>query len=178
MKIVKYIPLFLLFLFASCSSVKVYTDFDKNAEFSQYKTFAFYKPGVDKVEISDLDKKRVLKFIEAEMLAKGFIKSNNPDLLINFFTKARERVDVNTFNNGWGYGWGFGWSPFMWGGNQTSVTRTTSGTLFIDLIDAKNKELIWQGEGDGEIFRNQKKKEERIGAFVREILKQYPPEIK
>ena len=64
------------------------------------------------------------------------------------------------------------------GGNQTSVTRTTSGTLFIDLIDAKNKELIWQGEGDGEIFRNQKKKEERIGVFVREILKQYPPEIK
>jgi hypothetical protein len=178
MKFLKYVPVIFIFLLASCSSIKVYTDFDKNAQFSQYKTFAFYKPGVDKVEISDLDKKRVLKSIETELVAKGFIKSENPDLLINFFTKSREQVDVNTFNNGWGYGWGWGWNPWMWGGNQTSVIRTTSGTLFIDLIDARKKELVWQGEGDGEIFKNQKKKEERIQKFVSEILKQYPPERK
>ncbi len=178
MKILKVALLLILIVFASCSSVKVYTDYDKNAEFSQYKTFAFYKPGVDKVEISDLDKKRVLKSIEAEMIAKGFVKSENPDLLINFFTKSREQVDVNTFNNGWGYGWGWGWNPWMWGGNHTSVSRTTNGTLFIDLIDAKKKELIWQGEGEGEIFRNLEKKEERIQEFVKKILAEYPPEAK
>lgn len=178
MKILKFAPLLLLIIFTSCSSVKVYTDYDKNVDFSQYKTFAFYKPGVDKVEISDLDKKRVLKSIEAELVAKGFVKSETPDLLINFFTKSREQVDVNTFNSGWGYGWGWGWNPWMWGGNQTSVTRTTNGTLFIDLIDAKKKELIWQGEGEGEIFRNQDKKEERIQEFVKKILEKYPPEVK
>lgn len=178
MKVLKFAPLLLLIMFASCSSVRVYSDYDKNANFSQYKTFAFYKPGVDKVEISDLDKKRVLKSIEAELVAKGFVKSENPDLLINFFTKSREQVDVNTFNSGWGYGWGWGWNPWMWGGNQTSVTRTTNGTLFIDLIDAKKKELIWQGEGEGEIFRNQDKKEERIQEFVKKILEKYPPEVK
>jgi hypothetical protein len=112
------------------------------------------------------------------MIAKGFTKSGNPDLLINFFTKSREQVDVNSFNNHWGYGWGWGWSPFMWGGNQTSVRTTTQGTLFIDLIDAKKKEMIWQGEGAGEIFKNQKNKEERINEFVSEILKQYPPQKK
>ncbi len=178
MKISNYLTLLLLFLFASCSSVKVYNDYDKNVDFTPFKTFAFYKPGVDKVEISDLDKKRILKAIETEMLAKGFTISENPDLLINFFTKSREQVDISTFNNGWGYGWGWGWNPWMWGGNQTSVMRTTSGTLFIDLIDAKKKELVWQGEGDGEIFRNQKKKEERIQEFVTKILEQYPPEKK
>ena len=178
MKILKFAPLLLLIIFTSCSSVKVYRDYDKNADFSQYKTFAFYKPGVDKVEISDLDKKRVLKSIEAELVAKGFVKSETPDLLINFFTKSRAQVDVNTFNSGWGYGWGWGWNPWMWGGNQTSVTRTTNGTLFIDLIDAKKKELIWQGEGEGEIFRNQDKKEERIQEFVKKILEKYPPEVK
>ncbi|WP_396178949.1 DUF4136 domain-containing protein [Flavobacterium sp.] len=178
MKFFNYVPLFLIALLTSCSSIKVQTDFDKSVSFEQYKTFAFYKPGVDKVEISDLDKKRVLKSIETTLLAKGFVKSENPDLLINFFTKSREQVDVNTFNNGWGYGWGWGWNPWMWGGNQTSVIRTTSGTLFIDLIDAKKKELVWQGEGDGEIFRNQKNKEERIQEFVTKILEQYPPKVK
>lgn len=176
MKILKLLMIALLMGLSSCSSISVYQDFDKEVDFTPYKTFAFYKTGIDKVEISDLDKKRILKAIEAEMLTKGFVKSDNPDLIINFFTKSREQVDVNSFNNGWGWGWGWGWNPWMWGGNQTSVIRTTSGTLFIDIIDAKSKQLIWQGEGDGPIFRNQKKKEERIQEFVTQILKQYPPE--
>ncbi|WP_432672994.1 DUF4136 domain-containing protein [Flavobacterium sp. SM2513] len=178
MKKLKYIPLLLIFLIVSCSSVNVYNDFDKKVDFTQFKTFAFYKPGVDKVEISDLDKKRILKSIEVEMLAKGFTKSENPDLLVNFFTKSREQVDVNTFNNSWGYGYGYGWNPYIWGRNRTSVRTTTKGTLFIDLIDAKKKEMVWQGEGEGEIFKNQNDKEERIQEFVTEILKQYPPEKK
>ncbi|CAM4010000.1 DUF4136 domain-containing protein [Flavobacterium antarcticum] len=178
MKKLKYLPLLLIFLVVSCSSVNVYNDYDKKVDFTQFKTFAFYKPGVDKVEISDLDKKRILKSIEAEMLAKGFTKSENPDLLVNFFTKSREQVDVNAFNNSWGYGYGYGWNPYIWGGNRTTVRTTTQGTLFIDLIDAKKKEMVWQGEGQGEIFKNQKNKEERIGEFVKEILKQYPPQKK
>jgi hypothetical protein len=178
MKILKYIPLLLVFLLASCSSVSVYNDFDKNADFKQYKTFAFYKSGVDKAEISDLDKKRILKAIEIELIAKGFTKSENPDVLVNFFTKSREQVDVNAFNNSFGYGYGFGWNPYLWGGNRTSVRTTTTGTLFIDLIDAKKKEMVWQGEGAGEIFKNQKNKDERVQEFVTKILKQYPPERK
>lgn len=178
MKKLKYLPLLLIFLVVSCSSVNVYNDYDKKVDFTQFKTFAFYKPGVDKVEISDLDKKRILKSIEAEMLTKGFTKSENPDLLVNFFTKSREQVDVNAFNNSWGYGYGYGWNPYIWGGNRTTVRTTTQGTLFIDLIDAKKKEMVWQGEGQGEIFKNQNNKEERIGEFVKEILKQYPPQKK
>ena len=178
MKKLKYLPLLLIFLVVSCSSVNVYNDYDKKVDFTQFKTFAFYKPGVDKVEISDLDKKRILKSIEAEMLAKGFTKSENPDLLVNFFTKSREQVDVNAFNNNWGYGYGYGWNPYIWGGNRTTVRTSTQGTLFVDLIDAKKKEMVWQGEGQGEIFKNQNDKEERIQEFVTEILKQYPPQKK
>ena len=179
MKKLKYLPLLLVVLLvASCSSVNVYNDYDKQVDFSQFKTFAFYKPGVDKVEISDLDKKRILKSIETEMLAKGFTKSENPDILVNFFTKSREQVDVNTFNNSWGYGYGYGWNPYIWGGNRTTVRTTTQGTLFIDLIDARKKEMVWQGEGAGEIFKNQNNKEERIQEFVSQILKQYPPKVK
>jgi hypothetical protein len=178
MKVLKSISLLVVCFLASCSSINVNSDFDKNVEFKQFKYFAFYKPGIDKVPVSDLDKKRILKAIETEMIAKGFIKSSNPDLLINFFTESRERVDVQSFNNGWGYGWGFGWNPMFWGGNNTTVTRVTNGTLLIDLIDARKKELVWQGEGTGEIFKNQKNKEERIQEFVSKIMQQYPPEKK
>lgn len=178
MKPLRFIPVLLFLVLGSCASVRVASDYDKNVDFTQYKTFAFYKTGIDKVEISDLDKKRILRAIEEQMLAKGFTKSENPDLLVNIFTKSREQVDVNTFNAGWGYGWGWGWSPWMFGGGRTSVSRTTEGTLFIDLIDAKKKEMIWQGEGEGDLTKNTDKKEERIKEFVTKILEQYPPQKK
>ncbi|NBL64387.1 DUF4136 domain-containing protein [Flavobacterium sp. NST-5] len=178
MKFLRIIPLILLTVVASCSSVRVATDYDKSVDFNQYKSYAFHKSGIDKVEVSDLDKKRILKAIETEMNAKGFTKSSNPDLLVNIFTKSREQVDVNQFNAGWGYGWGWGWNPWMWGGTNTTVSTSTEGTLYIDLIDAKKKELIWQGEGVGVLTQNIKKKDERIQEFVQKILAQYPPEKK
>ena len=75
---------------SSCSSVRVAADYDKNANFNDYKTFAFFKKGIDKAEISDLDKRRILRAIEAELLVKGFTKSENPDLLVSIFTKSRQ----------------------------------------------------------------------------------------
>ncbi|MCX6171333.1 MAG: DUF4136 domain-containing protein [Flavobacterium sp.] len=176
MKKIVFIPLLLLF-FISCSSVRVNSDYDKKIDFTLYKTYAFYKTGIDKVEISDLDKKRILHSIDESLSAKGFTKSETPDLLINFYTKEREQVDVNQFNMGWGYGWGWGWNPWMWGGN-TTVTRYPEGTLYIDLIDASKKELIWQGEGEGVLTKDTNKKDEVIKEFVTKILEQYPPHKK
>lgn len=178
MKISKLLPFFLAAFIVSCSSVQVASDYDKSVDYSQFKTFAFHKAGIDKVEISDLDKKRIMRGIEEAMLAKGYTKSEKPDLLVNIFTKSREQVNVNQFNQGWGYGWGFGWNPWMFGGNTTTVTRQTEGTLYIDLIDARKKELIWQGEGSGYLTKNAEKKDKRIKEFTFEILKQYPPEKK
>ncbi len=78
----------------SCNSVRVATDYDREANFGQYQTFAFFKPGIDKAEISDLDKKRILRAIENEMQQKGFTKSDNPDLLVSIFTKTKENINI------------------------------------------------------------------------------------
>ncbi|WP_142784002.1 DUF4136 domain-containing protein [Changchengzhania lutea] len=183
-KILRIMPLFAILIVAtSCSSVRVAADYDKNADFNTYKTFAFFKTGIDKAEISDLDKRRILRAIEAELLSKGFSKSEDPDLLISLFTKSQQRVDV--YNNAWGmgaWGWGgWGWGGFGpgwgWGWNQPSVSTSTQGTLYIDLIDADKKELVWQGMGTGYLSRNMEKKEARIKEFVNEIMAKYPPEM-
>ncbi len=172
MKTIKLLPLLALFILASCSSVRVNSDYDKKVNFNNYKTYAFLKSGVDKVEISDLDKKRILRSIDEVMTTKGFTKDANPDLLISIFTKEKERVDI--YNS---YGFGWGWNPF-WGMNYTNISTTPEGVLYIDLIDAKTKELVWQGEGSGNLTKDTNKKDERIYTFVSKILEQYPPEIK
>ena len=79
----------------SCNSVKVTSDYDSKVNFKSYKTFAFYKPEIDRAKISDLDKKRILRAIEVALLEKGFTKSNAPDMLVGIFAKSREKVNIN-----------------------------------------------------------------------------------
>ena len=174
--IIKFLPIALLaIVITSCSSVRVAADYDRDVDFNQYKTFAFFKSGIDKAEISDLDKKRILRAIESELLAKGYTKSENPDMLVSIFTKSNQRVDV--YNNSWGFGaWGWGAPGWGWGWNmQPNVSTRTQGVLFVDLIDAKKKELVWQGQGTGYLSSNMEKKEQRIKEFVAKIMEKYPP---
>ncbi len=173
MKTLKFLPLLLLLVLTSCTTVRVATDYDKDVNFNQYRSFAFYKPGIDKAQISDLDKKRILRAIETELSSKGMVKSENPDLLVSIFTKEKERIDV--YNNNFGYGWG--WNPYWYGAYNTSnVSRTAEGTLFIDLIDAKTNNLVWQGMGSADLVTyDMEKKEARIREIVSKILAKYPP---
>lgn len=180
MKLIKLLSVLGFFILTSCSSVYVNTDYDKKANFESYKTYAYNKSSIDKLEISDLDKKRILYALDAAMPTKGFSKSENPDVLINVFTKERERVNV--YNNmGWGPGWGLGWGwGIGWGMGMgfTQTTTTPEGTLYIDIVDSKTKELVWQGIGTGYLTTNFEKKDERIAEFVSKILEKYPPIMK
>ena len=177
MKILKLLFLLCLVILTSCSSVKVVTDYDTKVDFTSYKTFAFYKKGIDKASVSDLDKKRIMRAVEAELLAKGFSKSVNPDILVSIFTKSREQVNVS--DNNIGIGWGWGYNPWFYGRTNININQYTEGTLFIDFIDKNTNELIWQGIGSGAMkMSNIEKKEERINEFVYKIISTYPPGLK
>ncbi|ATA73673.1 MULTISPECIES: DUF4136 domain-containing protein [Capnocytophaga] len=172
-KLSTIIVLFVTLLLSSCAMVQVATDYDRQANFSEYKTFGFFKEGIDKVPISDLDKRRILRAIEHNLTTKGMQTSENPDVLVNIFTQERENINVYN-NNPYYWGWGVGYGPF-WGHSNYSVSTNAEGTLFIEIIDAKKKELIWQGKGLGYIPRNMNAKEKAITRFVDKILEKYPP---
>ena len=177
MKILKLLFLLCLVILTSCSSVRVVSDYDTKVDFTSYKTFAFYKKGIDKASVSDLDKKRIMRAVEAELVAKGFSKSVNPDILVSIFTKSREQVNVS--DNNIGIGWGWGYNPWFYGRTNININQYTEGTLFIDFIDKKTNELIWQGIGSGAMkMSNIEKKEERINEFVYKIISTYPPGLK
>mgnify|MGYP003669429925 CR=1 FL=1 len=175
MKLLKVAALVLVITLTSCSSLRVLTDYDTKVDFKKYKTFAFYKKGIDKAKVSDLDKKRIMRAIEKELLSKGFTKSKDPDMLVSIFTKSREKVNVT--NNNFGYGFGWGYNPWFYGQNNLNVRQYTEGTLFIDFIDKEKNELIWQGIGSGAMrMSNPQKKEARVSEFVNQILSKYPPD--
>ena len=171
MKTLKTATIFviLLFVISACSSIRVTTDYESQTDFSKYKTFAFYKKGIDKAPISDIDKRRIIRAISVELEAKGMTKSKTPDVMISLFTKAVKKVDVYKNN----------WRPYYYHPyHRQNIHKYTEGTLFIDIIDSNGKKLVWQGIGKGFLTKSQKpeKREANIQVFVQEILAQYPPE--
>lgn len=162
----------LLITITSCSSIQVYTDYEKTTDFSTYKTFGFSKKALDEVPLNDIDKRRIMRALSENLQNKGMEKNLQPDVIVTFFTKETQRVDV--WQDAWG-GWGFGmwgwWGPGMWG---PQVSVYTEGTLYVDIIDARKNELIWHGQGNGILVKNPKKREANINKFVQQIIAKYP----
>ena len=172
----RFILFFLALSSLQCTSIRTFSDFDKEVDFNQFTTYAFFKPGIEEVAISDLDKRRILTAIETQMNGKSLQLSSDPQLLINIAVNAKDRVVIQNNNFGWGF---WGWNPWAFGpwgnGFNNTVTTQTEGELFIDIIDAKTKRLVWQGKGKGGISEYSENRDERIQTFVGEILKNYPP---
>ena len=102
------------------------------------------------------------------MAEKGFTKSDSPDMLVSIFTKTNQ--NVNIYNNNYAYGYGWGWHPWYWGAGRNTISSTTEGTLYIDLIDAEARELVWQGMGTAALASDVERKQQRINEIVEEIL--------
>jgi len=163
-----FVSTLMIILATACSTIRVTTDYETQTDFTKYKTFAFYKTGIDKAPISDLDKRRIIRAISQELEAKGMVKSKTPDVLISIFTKANEQVDI--YENHW--------RPYYYGSfHRNQITKYTEGTLFIDVIEKEGKKLVWQGIGKGFLTKSSKpeKRDTNIQKFVREIMEHYPP---
>ncbi|MEQ1588627.1 MAG: DUF4136 domain-containing protein [Cyclobacteriaceae bacterium] len=129
-----------LFFFAavimtSCSSVKVAYDFDKQVDFTKFKTYAFTQESLN-LAIDQLNRDRLISAVETEMTAKGFTKSENPDVLIDMHITAKKRTEATATNTG-GYG---GYGRYGYGGGfsttQISYNDYIDGTLLINMVDS------------------------------------------
>jgi len=167
----------------SCSSVKISSDFDKTAGFSSYKTYTFTENALALQGINDLNRNRLLSAIETELTGKGFTKSeNNPDVLIDIQLKGEQKQTATATSTGGYGGYGYGYR-YGWGGGFSTTTINydtyVDGTLFIDMIDAKKNQLVWQGRGTKTIEpdASQQKREQNISYAVKQIFMKYPPKI-
>ena len=177
----------IMIIAVSCSTVKVSSDFDKTANFAAYKTFTYTDETLG-MPLDDINKNRILNFVTAEMAAKGFTKSEtNPDVWIdiNIKTETQQTATATTSGVGGygGYGYGYRYGGYGYGGGFSTTTINydtyTDGTMFIDMIDASKKLLVWQGRGTKTFEENasQKRREENLSYAIKQIFTQYPPKL-
>src|SRR5688572_6189689 len=106
-------------LVAGCASTRApqsRIDYDRNVDFSVYRTYGFPKEtGTDRGGYSTLVTSYFKNAISTAMEARGYkYAEENPDLLVNFFMNTRERTEVRP-NVGAGYGY-YGYREGLYGG--------------------------------------------------------------
>ena len=151
-------------MMACSSATTVWVDYDRDADFSKYKTFAWAEPesGFTVEETSPLLHKRIVNYIKAKMKAGGLVEDpKNPDLYVTYYTSTKEEMSLNATTMGYSYGPGWYWDPYWygsWGYGPTTttvnVTTYTKGTLVIDIWDAHTKKLLWRGSMEGTVPEN------------------------
>ncbi|KRD11233.1 hypothetical protein ASE21_05870 [Flavobacterium sp. Root901] len=179
----RIIPILFLGLIYSCSpTVKVTTDYDHSANFNEYRTFAVYDLKAQQGQINQLNVDRVTNAIRAEMIAKGFTESSNPDLKVNAISILKNKTQVTADSNFYGYGGMY--RPYgYWGGGGMMGGATTTfntydyvdGSLVIDIVSTKTQKLLWQGIGNAQIDSRPDNPEEFINSSVKKILEGFPP---
>ncbi len=156
--------LFLGYLAAGCSSGgNIIADHDRSAPFGTYKTYNFMEgAGPETGTYQSFFSQYMVAAITIEMEKRGYTKSDDPDLLVNFNAILQDKTKVTTspsptmgggyygYRGGY-YGGGYG----GWGGygyaTETRVSQYTEGTFNIDLVDARKHQLVWEAVGVGKV---------------------------
>jgi len=174
----------ILALMTACaSSTKIHSDYDHSVDFSQYKTYGYYSPmGIENPNYSSLLGQMFRDAIDVQMKQRGYVKSNNPDVLFNVSARMEDKTRVTTTQNPGMYGGGYyGYRGGMydpWGGygygTSTHVSQYTEGTVNIDMVDPRLKRMLWEGVAIGRVNDKNDNLREDVMKGVAEMFEGYP----
>jgi hypothetical protein len=158
-------------LLASCASgPTVSSDYNPATNFAQYHSFGFM--ATDRI-VDPMVDARIKDGIAAALTAKGWTRNDqNPDVLVVTHVQLSEQTQLNTYNEGWGYGW-------RWGGGMstTQVQKIPVGTVIVDLVDPKIKQMIWRGTASDTLKENAtpEQKQTAVNNAMTQLFQNFPP---
>jgi len=160
-------------------------NFDKDTDFSRFKTYKWVALK-DAAKVDDLRDKQIKQVVDSELATKGLQKvdGDSADLFVGYQAGIGQEKEFTSYNTNWGYGGG--WYRGGWygpGGSSTTTGQTSTiykGQLVVDMYDSANHDLVWRGLATKTIDEDAKpdKQEKNLSKTVKKLLKNYPPEKK
>jgi len=145
----------LVILTGSAIAQTVTVDYDKEYEDVKIKTFAWVESaGTTVADVDPLLHSRIVNGIEYYLTGAGMTQvdeDKNPDIYVTYHASTKEEVHLNTTTMGYGYPSGWAYGGYYGGGyggvgaSSTTVSTYQTGTLVVDVWDAKSEKLIWRG---------------------------------
>lgn len=184
------VPL-LLVMTAACSGAKFMTDYAPNADFTKYKTFAWFPRGNnlpdDPRYNTSLVNERLIDAIEYALKGKGLtmVNSAQADLHVVYHAIVQQKTSYTTVHAHYGYSpyWG-GYGRWGGWGMSTGTTYQNNydeGTLIVDLLEnvpGEEDRIVWRGSVTNTIKQGNRdpmkaRREMRQGA--EDLFAEYPP---
>lgn len=150
---------------------KVNTDYDHGFDFSQIHTFAVQ---FGTQWNNPLQQERAKADIISQLTSKGWTQApdpNNADALVAIHGAVKQQQSLDTWYSGGGWGWGPGMS-------QTSVNTVNVGTMVVDILNTRTKQLIFRGTATDQLSNKPEKNTEKLDKAVEKIFKDFPPKPK
>ena len=147
----------------AAAAQKVSVDYDKEADFSKLKTYAWQS---GQPALNSLIHKRIVNAIDGQLASKGWTKTESaPNAIVVYYAA----VDQQRQFNAWGSG------P-RWSGNGTVKEETILiGQLVVDIYEASTEQLLWRGFASDTATDNPAKNEKKMNQAVAKLFKQFPP---
>ena len=169
-----------LILGACSSAPTIVSNTDPTVDFSQYKTYTFIEDlSTNSAQYQSLETTYLKASVGREMEARGFTKSNTPQLAINFSVDTQEKIRSRSVPS---TSYGVGYDPYYdvyydgWGTTHTTrIDQYTEGKLNIDAIDVSSRKLVWQGSTQGRLTKKDLENAQAVlDAAVVEIFQKFP----
>ena len=171
----------LLALAACASAPRVASQADPGADFSRYRSFAFYTPlAMEQNGYTTITSNRIRAAVRAQMEARGYVFDEaDPDLWVNLNAYLQDKTRVTTMPEvDYDYYYSYrarGYVAVPYWRDRIDVRQYTEGTLNVDLVDARRKQLVWEGIAVGTVGRaDAQRRGEQIDAAVAAIFAAYP----
>ncbi|MFN8006198.1 MAG: DUF4136 domain-containing protein [Terriglobia bacterium] len=164
--------LFILLLPILALGQKVTVDFEKEVNFSKFKTYSWGRGTPVPNPMMD---QRVVAGIEAQLAAKGLQKvADNADLEVFYHAAVGKQTQLNTTNMG---GWGYGWGRYGAGMGTavTTVQNIPTGELIVDVGDIQAKKFIWRGTARDTLSDKPEKNQKKLEKALTKMFQKFPP---
>jgi hypothetical protein len=150
-------------------------DFDRAADFSKFRTYAWTRG----TELADeLNHARIVRSIESQLVSKGLTRvetASNADVLVAYHTSFDRNLQINA--------WGSGWGGPRFGGLRSGTATTQeilTGTLVVDMMNGVTGNIVWRGiaSADLDAGATPEKREKNFNKAAQKLFKNYPPKPK
>jgi hypothetical protein len=128
--------------------------------------------GADDPMISNSIANRAIR----EQIVKAFqdrgytLDERNADFGVAFYATAREKLDVSV----WDYGYPFypRWPRYP--APVQTFTQYTEGSVVIDVVKARTRDLLWRGEGKAALSDNLSENVQQLAKAATAIVAKFP----
>lgn len=118
--------------------------------------------------------KYVRTAVEKELIMKGYskVEPEHASFLVSWFGRVEEKVKEQTISHFYrSYGYGGALASKMEGTVDEGAIKTSydEGTLVLDILDNKDKEVVWRGVGTDTIVEGMN--DSQIAAYISKSVK-------